>query len=71
MKLSVSLTQSQIAFLDRYQQAHKLGSRSEALQHALQQLQDRELEEAYRLAGEEWAGSEDAALWERNSGDGL
>jgi Arc/MetJ-type ribon-helix-helix transcriptional regulator len=71
MKLSVSLPQPQIAFLDRYQEANKLGSRSEALQHALRQLQERELEEAYRLAGEEWQASEDAALWEKVSGDGL
>ncbi|WP_293912680.1 ribbon-helix-helix domain-containing protein [Deinococcus sp.] len=71
MKFSVSLPQSQLAFLDHYQQTHKLKSRSKALQHAIQQLQDRELEEAYRLAGEEWQESEDAALWAKVSGERL
>jgi hypothetical protein len=66
MKVSARLTQSQIALLGHDQEVHKLESRSEALQ----QVQDWELEEAYRLAGEEWQGSGDAALWEKVSGDG-
>lgn len=71
MKLSVGLSPEQVAFIDRYRQQHGLESRSEALRHALSQLQERELKEAYCAAGEEWQGSEDAALWDRVSGDGL
>lgn len=71
MKLSVSLPDPQIEFLDRYQQRHGLDSRSEVLQLALRLLQERMLEEEYRAAGEEWEGSGNAELWDRVSGDGL
>lgn len=71
MKLSVSLPDPQINFLDHYQQRHGLGSRSEVLQVALKLLQERALEEEYRAAGEEWQNSEDAALWDSVTGDGL
>lgn len=71
MKLSVSLPQPQIDFLDHYQRQHRLDSRSEVLQLALKLLQERALEEEYRAAGEEWQNSEDAALWEALSGEGL
>ena len=71
MKLSVSLPDPQIDFLDRYQQRYGLDSRSEVLQLALKLLQERMLEEEYRAAGEEWKQSEDAGLWDRASGDGL
>ncbi|MDL2342713.1 antitoxin [Deinococcus sp. MIMF12] len=71
MKLSVSLPEPQVDFLDHYQQRHRLSSRSEVLQLALKLLQKRALEEDYRAAGEEWQSSEDAALWDRASGDGL
>lgn len=71
MKLSISLPDPQIDFLDHYQQSHRLGSRSEVLQVALKLLQERALEEEYRAAGEEWKASEDAALWDAVSGDGL
>ncbi|BDP40371.1 hypothetical protein DAETH_03400 [Deinococcus aetherius] len=71
MKLSVSLPEPQIDFLDHYQRRHRLGSRSEVVQMALKLLQERALEEEYRAAGEEWQGSEDAVLWDRVSGDGL
>lgn len=71
MKLSVSLPDPQIDFVDHYQRVHGLSSRSEVLQVALRILQERALEEEYRAAGEEWQASEDAALWDRVSGDGL
>lgn len=70
MKLSVSLPDPQIDFLDRYQQRYGLDSRSEVLQLALKLLQERMLEEEYHAAGEEWKQSGDAELWDRASGDG-
>ncbi|WP_420594365.1 hypothetical protein [Deinococcus sp.] len=71
MKLTVDLSPEQVAFLDRYQQAHNLNSRRAALGQLLRQLEEREMEAAYRAAGAEWQGSEDARLWEQVSGEGL
>lgn len=71
MKISISLPSEQVAFIERYRKAHQLDNRSEAFQHVLSELQEKELEEAYRAAGEEWKNSEDAALWDNVSGDGL
>lgn len=71
MKLSVSLPEAQVAFLDRYRQQHGLASRSEVVRVALKLLQDRMLEEEYRAAGEKWQRSEDAALWDGAVDSGL
>ena len=71
MKLSVSLPDEDVAFVDEY--AHRLGtsSRSSVLQHAIGLLRAAELETDYTLAFEEWSESDDAALWEPASADGL
>lgn len=71
MKLSVSLPETQVAFLDRYRQEHGLSSRSEVLQVALKLLQGRMLEEEYRAAGEEWQRNGDAKLWNEVDSEGL
>ena len=71
MKLSVSLSDDDVAFLDGYARARGLPSRSAALHRAVALLRGRELEPAYAQAFEEWAGSEDAALWAEVVGDGL
>ncbi len=50
MKLSVSLTEQDVEFLDFYIKTHDLESRSAALQAALRALRDVELEEEYEKA---------------------
>jgi len=71
MKLSVSLPDEDVEFLDAYASAHATPSRSAVLQEAIRMLRLRDLGEAYRDAWDEWSSSEDAALWDATAGDGL
>lgn len=71
MKLSVSLSEKDVEFLDVYITAHDLETRSAGLQAALRALRDLDLQEAYEQAFEEWEGSEDQRLWDMTTGDGI
>lgn len=71
MKLSVSLSEDEVAALDRYAHAAGLSSRSAAIQQAIRLLGDPELEDAYAAAWDEWEASGDAAAWEQTAADGL
>lgn len=71
MKLSISLSESEVAALDRYARSVGLTSRSAAVQQAIRFLGDPELEESYADAWDEWEASGDAALWELAAVDGL
>lgn len=71
MKLSISLSEDELATLDRFAEAAGLASRSAAVQHAIRLLGDPELTDAYSAAWDEWASSENAADWDRTLGDGL
>jgi Arc/MetJ-type ribon-helix-helix transcriptional regulator len=71
MKLSVSLPDEDVEYLDRYAHAQGLDSRSAALQKAVRLLRASELGAAYEDAWREWAGSEDGELWDAVTADGL
>ena len=71
MKLSVSLSEDDVATLDKYAEAAGLKSRSAAIQKAIKLLGDAELEDAYAAAWEEWESSGDALVWESTSADGV
>ncbi|HEX4344995.1 MAG TPA: ribbon-helix-helix domain-containing protein [Solirubrobacteraceae bacterium] len=71
MKLSVSLSNEDVAVLDEYARASGLPSRSAALQHAVRLLRDADLEHDYAAAWDEWESSGDLASWEDAVGDGL
>jgi Arc/MetJ-type ribon-helix-helix transcriptional regulator len=71
MKLSVSLSEDEVAALDKYAHSAGLASRSAAIQQAIRLLGDPELEESYAAAWDEWEGSGDAATWESATADGL
>ncbi len=71
MKLSISLSDDEVAALDKYAQAAGLPSRSAAIQRAIRLLGDPELEDAYAEAWDEWQASGDAEAWESTAGDGL
>lgn len=71
MKLSVSLPDEDVAYLDAYAETQGLDSRSAALQKAVRLLRASELGAAYEDAWTEWAGSEDAELWDAATADGL
>jgi len=71
MKLSVSLADEDVEFLDRYARTHGYGSRSAVLQKAVRLLSNAGLEDAYLAAWVEWQRSDDAELWETTIADGL
>ena len=71
MKLSISLPDDDIRFLDAYAETEGLGSRSAALRKAIRLLRASELGPAYEQAFAEWDGSDDAALWDSAAADGL
>ncbi|GIH26215.1 antitoxin MazE9 [Acrocarpospora phusangensis] len=71
MKLSVSLPDEDVAFIDEYVARHRSPSRSAAIHDALNLLREVHLEDAYTAAFEEWDSGEDASLWDGTAGDGL
>ena len=71
MKLSISLTEDDVAFVDEYVRTAGLESRSAAIRRALHLLRQPALEEDYAKAWEEWASSGDQAAWDAATGDGL
>ncbi|MEZ5383687.1 MAG: ribbon-helix-helix domain-containing protein [Microthrixaceae bacterium] len=70
MKLSISLTDTDVDFLDQVADERGVGSRSAVVQLALRVLRERDLESAYAAAWSEWDDS-DQDLWDATSGDGL
>ena len=71
MKVSVSLPDDDVRYLDTYAQQRRLGSRSAALQQAVRLLRASELGAEYENAWEEWDRTDEDDAWERVSGDGL
>ena len=71
MKLSVSLPEEDVEFLDRYAVSQGVGSRSAAVHKAVRLLRAAELGPAYAQAWADWSESDDGGLWETVAGDGL
>ncbi|CAN5746919.1 MAG: ribbon-helix-helix domain-containing protein [Iamia sp.] len=71
MKLSVSLPDEDVEYLDAYAETQGLGSRSAALKKAVRLLRASGLGPAYEDAWAEWDDSGEAALWQGTSADGL
>jgi Arc/MetJ-type ribon-helix-helix transcriptional regulator len=71
VKLSVSLPEEDVEYLDTYVAEHPAASRSAALHEAIRLLRLSTLEAAYEAASAEWEAGEDAALWENTAADGL
>jgi hypothetical protein len=70
VKLSVSLADEDVAFIDRYAGEHGVGSRSAVLQRALALLRVNELGAGYAAAWDDWA-ADDAPDWDVALADGL
>jgi Arc/MetJ-type ribon-helix-helix transcriptional regulator len=70
MKLSVSLPDDDVEFLDRYASARGIESRSAAVHRAVRLLRSSELGAAYEDAWAEWQG-DDENLWDATVGDGV
>lgn len=70
MKLSVSLPDEDIAFLDAYAESQGIASRSAVLHKAVRALRVSELGAAYEDAWDEWNAT-DAEAWEQTVADGI
>jgi Arc/MetJ-type ribon-helix-helix transcriptional regulator len=71
MKLSVSLPDEDVQFLDAYARERGLESRSSAVHKAIRLLRASELAASYESAWDEWEVGGDRALWDSTSADGL
>lgn len=71
MKLSVSLSEADVAELDRFVAEHELPSRSAGIQHAIDLLRAPKLVIEYAEAFAEWETSDDSRVWDQASADGL
>jgi Arc/MetJ-type ribon-helix-helix transcriptional regulator len=71
MKVSVSLPEDDVEFIDEY--AAKVGgsSRSSVLRRAIWLLRMDDLERAYEGAWRDWAAGDDAELWDAAAADGI
>lgn len=71
MKISVSLPEDDVEFLDDYAHSRGFSSRSAVLHEAVGLLRASELGEAYEQAWQEWSTSGDAEGWAAATADGL
>lgn len=71
MKVSVSLPEEDIEFLDAYAAAQGIASRSAVLHKAVRLLRAAGLGTAYEDAWTAWASSGDEGAWATTAGDGL
>jgi Ribbon-helix-helix protein, copG family len=71
MKLSVSLSDEEVAVLDEYVERVGLPSRSAGLQRAIRMLRYPSLEDDYDEAWVEWSVAGEEEVWEQTVGDGL
>ncbi len=71
MKVSVSLPEDDVEFLDTYARTQGEQSRSAVLHKAVGLLRATQLADAYEQAWDSWASSEDAEAWESAAADGL
>lgn len=71
MKVSVSLPEEDVAFLDDYADRAGLASRSAAVHTAIRALQANAMGESYEHAWGEWETGGDAELWDAVGDDGF
>ncbi|MEX1007575.1 MAG: ribbon-helix-helix domain-containing protein [Acidimicrobiia bacterium] len=70
LKLSVSIPDADVEFIDQYADEHGVESRSGVVQRAVSLLRASELGDDYAAAWAEWADS-DRELWAAADADGL
>ncbi len=71
MKISISLPDEDVEFLDEYARSIGTGSRSAVVQRAIRLMRAAELGPAYARAWDEWAAEGEAAAWDAVVGDGI
>jgi predicted transcriptional regulator len=70
MKVSVSLPDEDVQFLDEYARRNHR-SRSAAVHEAVATLRNGTLADAYEQAWSQWDTDSEPELWDQASGDGL
>ena len=71
MKVSVSLPEEDVEFLDAYASSKGFGSRSAVVHKAVRLLRASGLGGAYEDAWQEWATAGEDAAWDTTVDDGL
>ena len=71
MKVSISLSDDDVEFLDAYAERLGVASRSAVIQKAVRLLRASELGAAYAAAWDEWEASEDSDVWNEVVDDSL
>jgi len=71
MKLSVSLPEDDVAYLDERARKSGIASRSAVLHEAVRMLRSSDLAADYAAAWQEWDSTGEREEWEHASGDGL
>lgn len=71
VKVSVSLPDEDVEFLDTYARVQGYDSRSAVLHKAVRLLRASELGSAYEDAWREWSSSGESEIWETTAGDGV
>lgn len=71
MKVSISIPEGDLHFIDEYAQRRDIMSRSAVVHEAIELLRLRELEDSYAQAWQEWESGDEAGLWDAASADGM
>jgi Arc/MetJ-type ribon-helix-helix transcriptional regulator len=71
MKVSISLPEDDVEFLDAYAQSQGIESRSAVVHKAVRLLRVSDLGEAYEQAFTSWDDEGEAAGWDAVAADGL
>jgi len=71
VKVSVSLPEDDVRYLDSYARSQGIASRSAALHKAVSLLRAAELEDSYADAWASWESSSDAGAWNAAAPDGI
>lgn len=69
MKVSVSIPDEDVEFLDNYTKTHQIESRSAAIHRAIRLLRASELGDAYAAAFEEWTDDSANDAWDNAAVD--
>jgi Arc/MetJ-type ribon-helix-helix transcriptional regulator len=71
MKISVSLPEEDVEFLDSYAASEGYESRSAVVHTAVRMLRSSKLGTAYANAWDEWEESGEGEIWDKTTSDGL
>ena len=71
MRLSISLREEEVHFLDDFARKRDFKSRSAVVRAALHLLRTQEFAGGYAAAWDEWDEGDDADAWDRSTTDGL